>query len=96
MSDEMIGPLEAAQLALEVCFDHNMRSAFVVAQWSGETEAATKEEFFGFTCGDVADVYSHKQGHGFGTFFRLKDGRIFDHRAQPSDSDVTLYDATTH
>lgn len=93
---KIIGPLEAAQLALSVCFDHVMQSAFVVANWAGETEAETKEEFFGFTCHDVADVHSHKQGHGFGTFFRLRDGRIFDHRAKPSDGDLSLYDATTH
>lgn len=96
MSNDVIGPLEAAKIALSVCFDHVMQSAFVVARWADETQAETKEEFFGFTCHDVADVYSHKQGFGFGTFFRLRDGRIFDHRAQPSDGDLTLYDATSH
>lgn len=93
---KVLDPLAAAQLALSVCFDHVMQSAFVVAQWAGETQAETKEEFFGFTCHDVADVYSHKQGHGFGTFFRLRDGRIIDHKGGTSDVDLMLYDATTH
>jgi hypothetical protein len=92
----VLDPLEAAQRALSICFDRTMESAFFISRLEGRTKAATKEEFFGFSCRDVLSVYSHKQGHGFGTFFRLADGRIFDHTAQPSDSDPTLYDATTH
>jgi hypothetical protein len=92
----ILDPLEAAQRARMVCFDRVMTSAFLFCRLDRRTTAATKEEFFGFTCRDVVDVYSHKQGHGFGTFFHLRDGRVFDHAGQPSDGDLTLYDATTH
>jgi hypothetical protein len=93
---KVLDPLAAAQRALSICFDKTMESAFFIGKLEGRTKAATKEEFFGFTCRDVVDVYSHRQGYGFGTFFRLRDGRIYDHMAQPSDGDLTLYDATTH
>jgi hypothetical protein len=60
------------------------------------TAAKTPEEFFGFTCNDVENVYVHKQGAGEGMWFRLKDGRVFDAQARPDEPDAAFYDATTH
>jgi hypothetical protein len=46
---------------------------------------------FSFNAQDVEGIYTQKLGVGDGLWFRLKDGRVFDSRGQPSDSDPACY-----
>jgi hypothetical protein len=64
----------------------------------GLTQAATKEEFYGFRAADVVLVHAHKNGVGAGPFFRLSDGRVFDVAAQrhTERTDPSWYDQSTH
>ncbi|HUQ94171.1 MAG TPA: hypothetical protein VM120_20990 [Bryobacteraceae bacterium] len=49
---------------------------------------------FPFLPDDVEGIYTQKTGEGFGVWFRLKDGRIFDSRGQPSEPDPACYGET--
>ena len=69
-------------------------------QWCwrrSETVAHSPEEFFGFRAEDVQEIHFKKQGVSVaGAWFRLKDGRVFDQYAHPSEPDPCYYDTTTH
>jgi len=71
-----------------------MMKYFRFARGLHGTSAKTPEEFFGFTCNDVAMVYGHKMGTGEGMWFRLKDGRVFDAQARPDEPEAAYYGAT--
>ena len=81
---------------LQQCFAWQMEREFLHYKAAGMTCADTKEDFFGFSAADVAEVHRHKQGYGRENFFRLKDDRVFDSAAQPHEPDRALYDTTTH
>jgi len=78
------------------CYDVVMEKHFRIRKGLGLTQAANKEEFYGFEYGDVVLVHFHKQGTGTGVFFRLRDGRVIDTGGQPHDPNPVWYDATTH
>ena len=78
------------------CYDDIMEKHFRVRKGLGLTQAASKEEYFGFTCRDVVLVHGHKQGSGAGLFFRLRDNRVIDVDGQPHDADPLWYDQTAH
>lgn len=48
------------------------------------TKAASPEEYFGFHHLHVKTVRFHKQGHGAGVWFRLRDGWVFCDMALPA------------
>jgi hypothetical protein len=59
----------------------------------GPADAQTKEEFYGFTCGDIEALHSRKLGlQGVSLFFRLRDGRVIDGFGRPHEPDPALYD----
>jgi hypothetical protein len=78
------------------CYDDIMEKHFRVRKGLGLTQAASKEEYFGFSYQDVVLVHGHKQGWGAGLFFRLSDNRVIDVAGQPHDPNPVWYDATTH
>ena len=78
------------------CFDAVMEKHFRVLKGLGFTEAARKEEFYGFEAVEVDRVHFSKQGCGAGVFFRLRDGRVIDTEAREHDPDPIWYDQTTH
>ncbi len=77
-----------------------MDKHFRMARCLGLTGARSAEEFYGFTCNEVARLHYHRQGEGKsksnGHWFRLHDGRVFDTLARPGDPDAVFYDSTTH
>ena len=77
-------------------YDDILEKYFRVTKGLGLTEAGSKEEFFGFGAGDVTGMHFHKQGFGAGPYFRLRDGRVVDTRAQEHPSNPIWYDQTTH
>lgn len=81
---------------LAACYDAVMEKHYTVLKWLGWTEAASKEDFYGFAAADVVLVHGHKQGRGAGVFFRLRDGRVIDTEAREHDPDPGWYDKTTH
>lgn len=89
-------PADTARWMVLQCFEWAMEKEFLFYRAVGTTRADTKEQFFGFTAEEVAELHQHKQGFGRAVFFRLKDDRVFDSAAQPHEPDRTLYDATTH
>lgn len=58
----------------------------------GGAMASTPEEFFGFHYGEVRTVHFHKQGVGYGAWFRLKCGRVVDEVARACRRDPEIYD----
>jgi hypothetical protein len=78
------------------CFDVILRERFEVNKGLGLTEAASKEQFYGFEAGDIVRVYFHKQGFGAGLFFRLRDGRVIDSCACEHNGNPILYEETMH
>lgn len=78
------------------CYDDIMEKHFRIRKGLGQTQAASKEEYFGFSYHEVALVHSHKQGVGAGLFFRLRDNRVIDVLGQSHDPNPLWYDATTH
>jgi len=60
------------------------------------TQAATPEEFYGFTAEDVAHVHLYKEGVGRGVWFRLNDGRVVDVIGQPSQPETHWYEDQAH
>jgi len=91
-----LDPLEAAKRTLIQCFGLAMEKEFLFWKCMGLACEDTKEEYFGFSQEEVAAMHYHKQGHGEGIFFRLRDGRVFDGAAKQHGPDRELYDATTH
>ena len=57
----------------------------------GDGKVRTRHAFC-FDPGDVVEIHTHKQGHGSGIWFRLKDGRVFDKRGGVAEYDPHLYD----
>ena len=78
------------------CYDVIMEKHFRVRKGLGLTQAASKEEYFGFSYRDVVRVHGHKQGCGAGLFFRLRDNRVIDVAGESHDPDPLWYDQTTH
>lgn len=70
-----------------------MRLQFLHLHRRGKTRGtATPEEFYGFRAEDVTEMYFHKHGEGpGGVWFRLKDGRVIDYRALPSQPEREWY-----
>ena len=62
----------------------------------GATEAATPEEFYGFTVEDVVCVHLQMHGMGKGVWLRLKDGRVFDAVGRPSPAEMHWYESSAH
>lgn len=52
----------------------------------------TCQAVFGFNPWDVDGIHTHKQGHGDGLWFRLRDGQVVDACGEASESDPALYD----
>ncbi len=73
-----------------------MAKPFMYCWTRDKTTAKCEVEFFGFRPEDVQEMHTHKQGAGPGNWFRLKDGRVIDEYALPSEPDRCYYDATTH
>lgn len=78
------------------CFNEILEKRFEINKGLGLTEAASKEEFYGFGADDIIRVYFHNQGFGAGLFFRLRDGRVIDSCACEHNSDPILYEETMH
>ena len=78
------------------CFDVILEKPSLVNKGLGLTEAASKEEFYGFGADDIIRVYFHKQGFGAGLFFHLRDGRVIDSCACEHNSEPILYQETMH
>lgn len=57
-----------------------------------ESAAMNAERFFGFSAADVAGIHTHKTGFGDGVWYRLKDGRVFNNYAEPSEPNPVFYD----
>jgi hypothetical protein len=77
--------------------DFIMAREFLMSRLVVTTDAQTKEEFYGFGCGDIEALHSRKHGApGVNLFFRLRDGRVIDTFGRPHESDLALYDAPTH
>ena len=47
--------------------------------------ASTPESFYGFRAQDVDEMHFRKHGFGRGVWYRLKDGRVIDALAKPSE-----------
>lgn len=60
------------------------------------SRAASAEEYFGFAPHDVSDIHLHKHGIGRGVWFRLRDGRVYDCAARPSETDRAWYEGALH
>jgi hypothetical protein len=58
--------------------------------------ASTPEDFYGFKPDDVECMHYRLAGFGYGTWFRLRDGRVFDRSARPSTPTRSIYDVTVH
>ena len=81
----------------EADYGEFMRKAWMKSKIYGNKNAvmsASPEVFFGFSCRDVREVHFHKHGEGEGYWFRLKDGRVFDAKAEETDKDPTLYESS--
>jgi len=73
--------------------DFIMAREFLMSRLVVATDAQTKEEFYGFACGDIETLHSRKQGvTGVNLFFRLRDGRVIDTFGRPHEPDPALYD----
>lgn len=60
------------------------------------SNAASAEEYFGFAAHDVSDIHLRKHGTGRGVWFRLRDGRVYDCAARPSETDRMWYEGALH
>jgi hypothetical protein len=49
---------------------------------------------FPFNADEVNGIHTFKHGEGYGVWFHLKDGRVFNSAGQPSETDVTKYGET--
>lgn len=56
----------------------------------------TPEDFYGFSLTDIECVHRRLAGVGAGTWFRLRDGRVFDMFARESTPTRALYDQVLH
>ena len=86
---------EMVLLPLLGVLDFMMARLFLAgrAAGKGSMEAQTKEEFFGFTCADVARIHTRKWGETDSSlFFRLHDGRVIDEFGQEHEPEPALYD----
>ena len=54
------------------------------------------EAFYGFKPTDVVNLHFDKNGTGEGVWFRLRDGRVFDQKGEPSEKESEWYSATLH
>ncbi|MEZ0262818.1 MAG: hypothetical protein ACAH80_17565 [Alphaproteobacteria bacterium] len=57
-------------------------------------KAKSMRQFYGFLPQDVVDLHFHKKGYGDGLWFRVCDGRVFDHRGKTSENSFEMYSPT--
>lgn len=79
--------LEMARTAMQRQFEHLRKR--------GKSRGVrTPEEFYGFGPGDVHAIYTFKHGQGRGLWFRVGDGRVFDHLAKPAEPEPAWYETS--
>jgi hypothetical protein len=67
-----------------------MISAYAEMRQSGEKRPFGQA--FPFRAEHVAGIHTFKSGEGAGTWFRLKDGRVYTRHGAPAATEANLYD----